>query len=63
MRGVVVDIPDATIEMEFSPAEDQHDRDVLTFRFHNAEGQHCLVRVPSPKLLILDDGQELEYPS
>jgi hypothetical protein len=62
MNGTVVEMPDATIELEWSDETeyDEHGSRWLSIRAHNDAGQHCLLKLRNPKLLILDN-EEVEF--
>lgn len=49
MRGTVVEVDACAMQIDFLPAEDEHDRPVFTVSFFDEElKQHVLVRVTSP---------------
>jgi hypothetical protein len=61
MDGTVVEMPDATIEFDWRDETeyDEHGSRWLDVRIHNDKGQHCLIRLRNPKLMILG-GEEQE---
>ena len=61
MDGTVVEMPGATIELEWADDTevDEHGSRWLLIRVHNDEGQHCYLRLRDPKLLILDNEEHI----